>query len=321
MEPQQLFRVIRRRWRLIVVLAVVGAGLGIASASVGEDAGPLPVPVTRYEACHVLLVDTAIPSNVEQWDVRNLAQLAERLTQGEIPSDVARSTGTTSSDVEEESERILDGTLDPRISWPEARTRARPRLWRRYCQNAFHRVTGLKLRPKLLGGNCSVHRLDLERVNGFDERFVGWGLEDDDLLRRLRRIRVRVRDGSLDCLVLHLFHPIHESHAPSVHHTRNYGYYHRGSFLTRCRRGLRDRPLEDVSLEFAAALPPALHELPGRLGRPRKGERAEVLLLAPGQTRPAGRAGDCDVVLTLGKDVMGAEDPIGAALRFLEEEL
>ena len=99
MEPQQLFRVIRRRWRLIVVLAVVGAGLGIASASVGEDAGPLPVPVTRYEACHVLLVDTAIPANVEQWDVRNLAQLAERLTQGEIPSEVARSTGTTSSDV------------------------------------------------------------------------------------------------------------------------------------------------------------------------------------------------------------------------------
>jgi Mrp family chromosome partitioning ATPase len=99
MEPQQLFRVIRRRWRLIVVFAVVGAGLGIASASVGEDAGPLPVPVTRYEACHVLLVDTAIPVNVEQWDVRNLAQLAERLTQGEIPSEVARSTGTTSSDV------------------------------------------------------------------------------------------------------------------------------------------------------------------------------------------------------------------------------
>ena len=98
-EPQQLFRMIRRRWRLIVLAAVIGAGLGVASASVGEDAGPLPVPVNRYDACHVLLVDTAIPANVEQWDVRNLAQLAERLTQGEIPSEVAMATDRTLSDV------------------------------------------------------------------------------------------------------------------------------------------------------------------------------------------------------------------------------
>ena len=99
MEPQHLFRTVRRRWRVVVLLALIGGGLGVASASVGEDAGPLPVPVTRYEACHVLLVDTAIPANVEQWDVRNLAQLAERLTQGEIPSTVARSTGRGVSDV------------------------------------------------------------------------------------------------------------------------------------------------------------------------------------------------------------------------------
>ena len=99
MEPQHLFRTIRRRWRVIVLLALIGGGLGVASASVGEDAGPLPVPVARYDACHVLLVDTAIPANVEQWDVRNLAQLAERLTQGEIPVAVAQATGRTTSDV------------------------------------------------------------------------------------------------------------------------------------------------------------------------------------------------------------------------------
>ena len=99
MEPQQLLRTVRRRWRLIVSFAVIGAGLGVASVSVGEDAGPLPIPVSRYDACHVLLVDTAIPANVEQWDVRNLAQLAERLTQGEIPDAVARVTGRPTSDV------------------------------------------------------------------------------------------------------------------------------------------------------------------------------------------------------------------------------
>ena len=93
MEPQHLIRTIRRRWRPIVVLGVLGAALGFASAAVATDAAPPPVPVTRYEACHSLLVDTSIPNNVEQWDVRNLAQLAQRITQGEIPESVAASVG------------------------------------------------------------------------------------------------------------------------------------------------------------------------------------------------------------------------------------
>lgn len=93
MEPQHLIRTIRRRWRPIVALAVLGAALGFASSAVASDAAPPPVPVTRYEACHSLLVDTTIPNNVEQWDVRNLAQLAQRITQGAIPETVAASVG------------------------------------------------------------------------------------------------------------------------------------------------------------------------------------------------------------------------------------
>ncbi len=99
MEPQHLIRTIQRRWRPVVFLAVVGAALGAASAAVAEDAGPAPVPTTYYDACHRLLVDSAIPNNVEQWDVRNLAQLAQRLTQGEIPVEVAASVGAPVVDV------------------------------------------------------------------------------------------------------------------------------------------------------------------------------------------------------------------------------
>ena len=51
------------------------------------------MPVTRYEACHSLLVDTTVPDNVEQWDVRNLGQLAQRIPRGEIPESVAAEVG------------------------------------------------------------------------------------------------------------------------------------------------------------------------------------------------------------------------------------
>jgi Mrp family chromosome partitioning ATPase len=80
---------IRRRWRPIALLAILFAGLGAASAAVAEDAAPPPVPVTRYDSCHTMLIDTAIPGDVPQWDVRNLPQLAERMTQGAIPQAVA----------------------------------------------------------------------------------------------------------------------------------------------------------------------------------------------------------------------------------------
>ena len=80
-------------------LALVGAALGAASAAVAEDAGPAPVPVVYYDACHTLLVDTAVPNDVNTWDVRNLAQLAQRLTQGEIPAAVADVVDASLTDV------------------------------------------------------------------------------------------------------------------------------------------------------------------------------------------------------------------------------
>ncbi len=80
-----------------MILALTGAGLGAASAAVAEDAAPPPVPTVYYDACHTLLVDSAVPTDVAVWDVRNLAQLAERVTQGAIPDAVAASSGADST--------------------------------------------------------------------------------------------------------------------------------------------------------------------------------------------------------------------------------
>ena len=76
-----------------MLLAVVGASLGAASAAVAEDAAPAPVPTVRYDACHTLLVDRTLSDIYETVDVSNLAQLAQRLTQGEIPAATAAALG------------------------------------------------------------------------------------------------------------------------------------------------------------------------------------------------------------------------------------
>ena len=55
--------------------------------------------------------------------------------------------------------------------------------------------------------NLAIWRTDLDRVDGFDQAFSGWGKEDSDLLVRLLRAGVRRKDGSFATAVLHLWHP------------------------------------------------------------------------------------------------------------------
>jgi glycosyltransferase involved in cell wall biosynthesis len=55
--------------------------------------------------------------------------------------------------------------------------------------------------------NLAVRRDDLDRVDGFDQAFTGWGLEDSDLIVRLIKSGVRRKDGRFATGVLHLWHP------------------------------------------------------------------------------------------------------------------
>ena len=48
---------------------------------------------------------------------------------------------------------------------------------------------------------------DLDRVDGFDASFSGWGREDSDLLVRLLHAGVRRKDGRFATGVIHLWHP------------------------------------------------------------------------------------------------------------------
>jgi glycosyltransferase involved in cell wall biosynthesis len=54
--------------------------------------------------------------------------------------------------------------------------------------------------------NLAVWRSDFLHVNGFDERYAGWGHEDADLAVRLIRAGVIRKDGRYATAVLHLWH-------------------------------------------------------------------------------------------------------------------
>ena len=52
----------------------------------------------------------------------------------------------------------------------------------------------------------ALFRSDIERVDGFDAAFTGWGLEDSDIFVRLIRHGVLRKDGRQATTVLHLWH-------------------------------------------------------------------------------------------------------------------
>jgi glycosyltransferase involved in cell wall biosynthesis len=111
------------------------------------------------------------------------------------------------------SERVLAGGLEPE-SWGLEHFLAR--RWRGDV-NRFAPLIGLPFGPlRKLGGrrwqgaracNVACFRDDLERVDGFDAAFTGWGREDSDLFVRLIRSDVRRKDGRFATGVLHLWHP------------------------------------------------------------------------------------------------------------------
>jgi glycosyltransferase involved in cell wall biosynthesis len=59
---------------------------------------------------------------------------------------------------------------------------------------------------RIKGCNLGVWRADLERVNGFDEVFCGWGYEDSDLVVRLYHAGIMRKDGAYATEVFHLWH-------------------------------------------------------------------------------------------------------------------
>jgi len=129
----------------------------------------------------------------------------------------------------------------------------------------FHQAFRRHDRPKLTGWNIAAWRDQLVRINGFDERFRGWGCEDDDLAARLRASGARIESAIAFTHAYHLWHPVDVT-APQVwSNGANVAYHRRKLRLTRCLAGLAPRTHEQLAIRRVAAdlrLPFALQMFP-----------------------------------------------------------
>ena len=57
------------------------------------------------------------------------------------------------------------------------------------------------------GSNMAFWRADLDKVDGFDAAYSGWGREDSDIFIRMIRAGALRKDGRFATGVLHLWHP------------------------------------------------------------------------------------------------------------------
>lgn len=109
--------------------------------------------------------------------------------------------------------------------------------------------------PRLTGNNIGIWREDFERVNGFDEKFRGWGMEDRNLQWRLSRQRLRFASSLTWTYTCHLWHPPHPTFVRNNDNTPNQTYMRRAGWLSCCRFGLRARPVTSLRYRLLGARP------------------------------------------------------------------
>jgi GT2 family glycosyltransferase len=138
---------------------------------------------------------------------------------------------------QEESDGLGEADVD-RGAFEALRPRESLRVLRRKRrQSLWGTRVGRRHRPKILGLNVGVDRALFEEVNGFDERFVHWGLEDSDLRDRLMRLRPKPRVKVLYARndVWHLWHPTYGGGGDGRAQSR---VYYRLARPVRCELGL-----------------------------------------------------------------------------------
>lgn len=113
-------------------------------------------------------------------------------------------------------------------------------------------------KPKILGGHHAVRVRALRAVNGYDEEYVGYGYDDDDLSRRLYGARPRpsIAVAVADILAFHLWHPSRAPERPTM--ALGYARFRRDDLPIRAHHGW-DRPIDQprAMVRLVSPLPPS----------------------------------------------------------------
>ena len=126
--------------------------------------------------------------------------------------------------------------------WRVANCTHLERVERKFRWHQWKRRLGLASRhkPQILACHFSAACADLAAVNGFDERYVDWGSEDDDLAARLYLAGCTSRSVISAARAIHLWHP---SRAPAKGAPNpNRAYFRRRRLRARCAAGLVNEP-------------------------------------------------------------------------------
>ena len=117
------------------------------------------------------------------------------------------------------------------------RKRLRKKAWRAalYCH------LRIANRPRMKGGNVAMWRDDFQQVNGYDQDFVGWGLEDTDLQRRLGKSGVRFQSSMSWTQTYHMSHARDPSYVCKARGTNNETLLKQRSRPTVCFNGLSQK--------------------------------------------------------------------------------
>lgn len=116
----------------------------------------------------------------------------------------------------EQSENVLMEMIEKNDYDAIITRKQREKIRKQYRKDKFYyyvKKLGIRKRgPKLRGGACGINRADLIKVNGYDEQYVGWGYEDDDVARRLYTSDTLGINVARDEFPIHLYHePFHEN--------------------------------------------------------------------------------------------------------------
>lgn len=150
-------------------------------------------------------------------------------------------------------------------------------LTRRHRKAWWHAALRHPSKPRLAGGDFGVWRDDFLAVNGFDERFVGWGQEDDDLGLRLRGLGVRLASILDRTRSLHVWHETDPSATPRWRDGANVARFQRRGRLVRCRAGVAPRPTSSIRWGLADA------SVRGPLGDMLARQLAGAVVVPPGR--------------------------------------
>lgn len=92
-------------------------------------------------------------------------------------------------------------------------------LKKRYKQDTLKNILfklGLRKRSaRVVGLGIGAWKKDLLKVNGFDEKFIGWGCEDHDLGNRLSALGLGLRTIDPSNIIIHMWHPIAVGESPN----------------------------------------------------------------------------------------------------------